>query len=219
MKPNCKKTGWTLTELLVVMAVMAILMGISVPAAKKLIESFEGSTGARSIIDAALSNARAIAVREQRYAGVRFQADLSGKQYLVFIIHDQQNTNLANGFRTVEGRKPMPLPKNIGVISEKYKTNTELFDSAKYTEAISCSVVFSPAGRFVIHDVRFKGKMMLGAGTIMLEDVKNYQSVNTFLIYDIKKFAVVPSNNRWDGYLEKLNAEYVNPYTGQVVKK
>ena len=219
MRQNRKKTGWTLTELLVVVAIMALLLGISVPSAKKLLESFEGSSGARSLIDAALASARAIAVSQQRYAGIRFQQDSAGRQYLVFVIHDKQNTSLANGFRAVEGRKPMPLPKDIGVISEKYKTNVELAVQGNYTEVISCSVVFSPAGRFVIHDVRFKGKMMLGTGTITLKDEKDYQSVNGFFIYDMKKLAAVPSNNRWDGYLKNTEVEFVNPYTGQLVEK
>ena len=46
-------------------AVMAILLGISVPTAQHLKKSFESSTGVRNLINAALSNARAIAIRRE----------------------------------------------------------------------------------------------------------------------------------------------------------
>ena len=122
-----KQSGISLTEILVVIGIIAILMGVSIPAAKQLVNSFESGTGTRQLINAALSNARAIAVREQAYAGVRFQQDTNGNTYLIFIIHDPDydptnapkplGTDLANGFRAVTGRKPMRLPKDVGVLS------------------------------------------------------------------------------------------------------
>jgi prepilin-type N-terminal cleavage/methylation domain-containing protein len=53
-----KQSGISLTEILVTISIMAILMAISVPAAKSLMASFESGTGARQLINAALSNAR-----------------------------------------------------------------------------------------------------------------------------------------------------------------
>ena len=120
----------TLTELLVVIAVMALLLGISVPTVQHLKDSFESSTGVRHLINAALSNARAIAVRHQAYAGVRFQEDAEGNTCMIFIIHDPGydpanapdplGTGLANGFRAVTGRKPMRLPEDVGVCQLSY---------------------------------------------------------------------------------------------------
>jgi Tfp pilus assembly protein FimT len=110
-----KQSGISLTEILVVVGIIAVLMGVSIPAAKQLAGSFETGTGVRQLINAALSNARAIAVREQTYAGVRFQQDAEGHTYMIFIVHDKAATGLANGFRAVMGRKPMQLPENVSV--------------------------------------------------------------------------------------------------------
>ena len=100
-------------------SIMAILMAISVPAAKSLMASFDSGTGVRQLINAALSNARAIAVRQQTYAGVRFQQDANGDTYMIFIVSDP-TPNRADGFRVVKGRKPMKLPENVGVMDTSY---------------------------------------------------------------------------------------------------
>jgi hypothetical protein len=72
------------------------------------------------MISAALSNARAIAMKEQRYAGIRFQVSynpdnpLRAEQYMIFIIHDPALG--AYFFRAIEGIKPIKLPQNVGVM-------------------------------------------------------------------------------------------------------
>lgn len=220
MNNDRKQSGLTLTELLVVVAIMAIMFSISVPAAKALFASLDQSAGTRSIINAALSNARAIAIREGAYAGVRFQMDSTGKQHLVFVINDKIATGLANGFRSVDGRKPMPLSEHVHAISLKYTTDADLKDAVKFTEAVSFSVVFNASGNMVIHPVRFNGTMFQGTQKITFDDGKNSDSVNSFLIYDTREWdknKVAP----WTGYLLGVSKspEYVNPYTGQLVDK
>jgi Tfp pilus assembly protein FimT len=153
----------TLTELLVVIAIMAILLGISVPTAQRLMDSFESSTGVRHLINAALSNARAIAVRQQAYAGVRFQPDKDGNTYMIFIVQDTQATGLANGFRAVEGRKVMKLPEDVGVIIYHTFVDADLDTStnagkAVWNDAHTFSVIFSPQGKMTIHAVRVRNK-------------------------------------------------------------
>jgi len=183
---NRRKTirALTLTELLVIMSVMVILLAISIPAAKKLSESLESSAGTRSIIDAAMSNARAMAVHEGHYAGVRFQQDSNGQFYLTLIIN--KDTGLADGFRVVEGKKPMKFPENVGAMDGKrvertfHPTTGELLSATDYPldntflsdnpayfvdgkqiyywDACTFSIVFSPSGKLVTQQVRVCNK-------------------------------------------------------------
>jgi prepilin-type N-terminal cleavage/methylation domain-containing protein len=181
---NKKIQAMTLTEILVVMSVMVILLAIAAPVARKLAQSLGESTGTRSIISAAMANARAIAIREQKYAGVRFQQDSNGQFYLTLVIN--KDTGLADGFRIVEGKKPMKFPENIGIMDGKWVTrnlnpngtlstptidntldNTHLSDNATnfldgkqvyYWDACTFSIVFSPSGKLVTQQVRVCNK-------------------------------------------------------------
>ena len=72
--------GFSLSEMLVVISVIILLIGIGIPAARQITDSFESSAGLRNVISAALSNARAIATKNQKYAGLRFQQDQNGRQ-------------------------------------------------------------------------------------------------------------------------------------------
>lgn len=120
-----KRKGVTLTEMAVVMGIVALLVGLTIPAVNMLFNSFESESGAKSMISAALASARAIAAKEQRYAGIRFQKRydpnnpdiLSASQYIVFIIQDPTLTGTFGfGFRAVEGIQPIKLPDSIGVM-------------------------------------------------------------------------------------------------------
>jgi prepilin-type N-terminal cleavage/methylation domain-containing protein len=242
---NKKIQAMTLTEILVVMSVMVILLAIAAPVARKLAQSLGESTGTRSIVSAAMANARAIAIREQKYAGVRFGQDSSGKQYLVLIIHDPAGTNLANGFRVVEGRKPMALPEKIGVIAGGTYTDASLGTVAGMTNATTFSVIFSQAGKFVIHPVQVRNKdgkidtvsppstdkvfnvqsQVTSDYAMFIQDdyvslgLAKENSVPSFIIYEKKELDKVAASLRWSGYFSMLDKEFVNPYTGELVKK
>ncbi len=125
--------GFSLSEMLVVISVIVLLIGIGIPAARQIIDSFESSAGLKNVISAALSNARAIAIKnpECAYAGLRFQQDQNGRGYMIFIIRDSSDiptvkeidadpevtgTGLVNGFRAVKGLKPIKLPANVGLM-------------------------------------------------------------------------------------------------------
>jgi prepilin-type N-terminal cleavage/methylation domain-containing protein len=190
---NRRSNGLSLMEILVTVSIMAILMGISIPAAKSLMASFESGTGARQLINAALSNARAIAVREQTYAGVRFQQDAAGHTYIVFIVHDPAATGDAEGFRAVTGRKPMKMPEDITVLQT--------------------SVVFSPQGKLTIHRVQCLHGVtndtvfnVAGADAMFADEAEGdvLNSVQSIIIGSKKEPGV-------------STTEYISPYTGELV--
>ena len=251
---NRRKTirALTLTELLVIMSVMVILLAISIPAAKKLSESLENSAGTRSIIDAAMSNARAMAVHEGHYAGVRFQQDSAGGQYLILIIHDPNQTGLANGFCAVKGRKPTALPQNVGAtgcrVQQDWKnnkpddwdlaSNPSMADTCLNTnvshvgmnDATTFSIVFSPSGKFAIHLVRLaippSGFRQDEPESPTPSGYQEENSVSGFRIYNKRELAkaqaIKPTPKPWTAVptgLSNLDTEFVNPYTGELVKK
>ena len=173
MRNKKLKNGFSLSELMVVIAVMAMLIGIGVPATKAMLDSFNSSAGLRSMVAAAMSNARATAIQKGKYAGIRFQTAADGNQYMVFIVHDDMATGLANGFRTVIGQKPMKLPGEGRVMDLKLRQDTtapeiptavdivddtgidsdiELYDTTTFC------VIFSPAGKLVTHEVRIRNR-------------------------------------------------------------
>lgn len=193
-------------EVLVVMAIMAILMGVSIPAAKALMASFESGTGTRQLINAALSNARAIAVREQTYAGVRFQQDKAGNTYIVFIEHDPDpapdGTGLANGFRAVQGRKPMKLPESVS-----------LSGASKLTGP---TVVFSPSGKLTIHPVRTSSKDGMAANDTIFNTQANVDAGMAMFVQDSGDVNSIQSVTIQDKKGVSVT-EYISPYTGELV--
>ncbi len=166
-------TGLTLIEMTLVVATMALLMGLAVPAIRSLMKSFQTESGVRSMIDAALSSARAMAMSQQRYVGVRFQklctsddpleplkTVLNAPQYMIFIVHDEQrNLGLANGFRAVEGLEPMKLPDTMGVIDLTGITSDANIDElSELSDATTFSIIFAPSGKLAVHEVRVRNR-------------------------------------------------------------
>ena len=183
MRKQKIKTGFTLTELITVIAIIVLLVAIGVPAAREVLESFESSVSVRHLVSAALASARAIAVREQAYAGVRFQQDLDGNQYMIFIVNDPDigpwlPGNL--GCRAVAGYNPMKLPKSVCVMDLKVKadyddsipveveidiegvddatSNGNIAQPAQLTDTTTFSILFSPAGKLVTRQMRVRNK-------------------------------------------------------------
>jgi len=198
-----KQFGMSLMEVLVVVGTIAILLGVSLPVAKQLARLFESSTGVRQLINAALSHARAIAVREQAYTGVRFQQDADGNTYLIFIIHDKDATGDAQGFRAVVGRKPMKLPEGVSVRAAVRKSDDTLSVNNYF------SVVFSPAGKLTVHEVQCLPTVPTDTifGTMFTEDADSWFSVQGFDLVKKEK----------DGPGLESTTEYISPYTGELV--
>ena len=242
MKIFSEKKGFTLTELLVVVAVISLLVGIGITAARGLLESFESSKGVRNVISAALSSARAMALKEGQYAGVRFEADVNGNYYLILVINDEVKAGYVNGFCAIEGRKPIKLPADVGVMDLKIKNDytlapsawneldvvadTDIDEAAELTDAGTFSVVFSKAGRLVTHYVRVSGNddVFNAPGVAMFvqddystEGLHQEYSRNSFVIYSKREFSKIDAAGRYTDYLQLLEKEYINPYTGELV--
>ncbi len=169
-----KKDGLTLVEMTLVIATIALLVGFGLPAVRALVHSFESTSGTRSMIGAALSSARAMAVKNQRYTGVRFQklcrskdpsnpliGLLDAPQYMIFIVLEEPKDmgGLAIGFRAVEGLEPVKLPDSIGVLDiSQISSNSDIDEAHELNDASAFSIIFSPSGKLVVRDVRVRNR-------------------------------------------------------------
>jgi prepilin-type N-terminal cleavage/methylation domain-containing protein len=179
MKLKKIQSGVSLMELTVVIAIMAILLGISLPVARDLVGSIGSEGSVRGMISAALASARATAIRDQRYAGIRFQEDTEGNQYMIFIVNDHARTGLVLGFRASEKVKPVRLPDNVGVMDRIVRIEhgpddsdaedlgaqgiiVDDFDNSilnrTITDTTSFSIIFSPSGKLVVQEVRVRNR-------------------------------------------------------------
>ncbi len=272
MKAKFGHSGISLTEMTVVVAIVAVLAGFGLPAIRGLVNSFETEGGTRAMISSALASARAIAAKEQRYAGIRFQHRydpqnpdfLKTSQYMIFIVHEEPKKigNIGNGFRAVQGQEPIKLPTTIGVMDLLLSTDAPLIEpnlddsdpanrdqegrNIYLTDATSFSVLFSPSGRLVIHDVRVRNKdgdfqplnpgdseddifnspqniNQFNRGMFVQDDYSELglgaeSSRNNFVVYDREKFRQMTSEERFD-YLFSLDPIYINAYTGTIINR
>ena len=220
--------GLTLTEMTVVVAVAAMLTALSMPAVRTFFSSMATSGDTRALISASLASARAIAAKEQRYAGIRFQkaydpkGPLYAPQYMIFIVHDYDKTGLANGFRAVEGIQPIKLSDDVGVID----AGTAISDPNTLINATTFSIVFSPSGKLVIHPVRARNRDGQ-TGTLSQDDIFNTKAnvdAGIGMFYqDDPASGLYQESSRSNfviyekGKLNQLKQVYINPYTGTIV--
>lgn len=248
MKAKSKQSGLTLMEMTLVIAVVALLTILGLPAIRTFFNSFELSGGTKSMISAALASGRAIAASRQHYAGIRFQKryqeDNKGCQYMIFIINDTEigpgkAGNL--GCRAVKGIEPIKLPDSVGVMDLRKNYNEEVRDvisKADFNDTTTFSILFSPSGKLVIHELwvrnrddstaskddifNTKSNVQNGIGMFLQDessgDRRREPSRNSFIIYDKTRFDEVDKNRRYSDYLEDLEVIYINPYTGTMIK-
>ena len=272
MKAKSKQSGLTLTEMTVVVASIALLAVIGLPAVRAFVHSFETEGGTKRMIGAALSSARAMAAEKHRYVGIRFQkaynrnaADpldpLTAPQYMIFVVHDPASepngTGLANGFRAIEGLKPIKLPDSVGVMDLRYRpdlvappgddrvdTDSEISNPNIFRDTTTFSIVFSPSGKLVTHEVRIRNKngrvndssnddvfntaFNVESKKIAMFHQDDYPAMglwqeysrNNFIIYDTKEFTQAYKRGQaWSDYLVNVapKAIYINPYTGTII--
>ena len=177
------RKAFTLFELMVSVAIIAALVAILVPSVRAMRKSYE-STGAEGMVNSALASARAIAIREHKYAGIRFQLEYAPtkkvfdrSQYMVFVVYEEPRKmgNLGDGgFRAVDGLKPMKLPSETMVMDLNLRTGDESSTNYKavssdsdfvatdldknIVDMASFSIIVSPAGRVVTYQVRVRNR-------------------------------------------------------------
>jgi len=239
MKVKPRQSALTLMEMTVVISVIAMLTVFGLPAIRAFFNSFESRGAARSMISAALASARAIAAKEQHYAGIRFQnryqENGEGCQYMIFIINDTEiGPGVAGnlGCRAVKGLEPIKLPDSVGVM-EVVNSDDEIDGDDELTDKTTFSIIFSPSGKLVIHNlwVRSRGSeddifntqinVANRTGMFVQDEITNdiEPSKNSFRIYDKDIFEKINPNRRWSDYLEDLEAIYINPYAGTMINR
>jgi prepilin-type N-terminal cleavage/methylation domain-containing protein len=249
------KKAFSLIEMLVVIVVIAMLVAIAIPGIKAMQKSFD-STGAEGMISAALATAKTLAIKNDQYAGVRFQKAgdpnnaLKADQYMIFITYLEYRKagNLTDAFCAVEGYKPIKLPENTGVMDMTgINADSDINDDAELVNATSFSIVFSPAGKLVIHNVRVRNKdgkdyndsppsndavfniesVVSDGNAMFLQDdyptvgLYKEQSRKQFVIYDCGELKKLDRDRRYSDYLKELKEKhlvYVNPYTGELIR-
>ncbi len=189
MKLNHRQSGLSLIEETLVVAIVAVLLFLAVPAAKYLFNNMETPAGVKSLISSALNSAKAIASREQKYVGIRFQhacykdpqgniqpelSPLKMPQYMIFIGYQppkQTASNDQDTFTAIEGIEPIKLPENIGVMdlvinqTNVINTDSEIDEDVELLDTTTFSIVFSPSGKLVVRDILTRNRDGLTSGS------------------------------------------------------
>ncbi|MHC4123844.1 MAG: pilus assembly FimT family protein [Planctomycetota bacterium] len=181
MKTKRKKSGITLIETVTVVGIIALLAVFSMPAIRGLMDSQANQVATGALIGSALSSARAVAAKHQRYAGIRFQHEYDanapnglGSQYMIFILNEEPRKmgNLTIGYKAVGGIEPIKLPDNFGVMDLIIRTDlvdasntdyisiapADMSNSVSITDTTTFSIVFSPSGKLLRHAVRTRNR-------------------------------------------------------------
>lgn len=190
--------AFTLIEMLIVVTIMAILLALSVPAVSSILRSHRW-TASENTVRGALSMARGYALQHQCYAGVRFQQDNEGRQYLVLI----ENVEAGNVFNAVPNVKPTVLPSGMGAITldvENSGFEDDYLDADESDQwclrgATTFCIVFSPTGQLVAKEVQIRRRLLEDATFNEIVEVDTGNAI----LYDDGWYAGPTAPQDWCG--------------------
>jgi prepilin-type N-terminal cleavage/methylation domain-containing protein len=215
----------------------------------------------------AIKNGHYAGVRFQKEYNKKGPLEANQYMIFIIYNSDSQITNWVCGFVAVEGYKPMKLPVNISVIDKMVRNDydptanwcnqinerplieADLDDSdvanldpignnRNITDISTFSIVFSPAGKLVSHEVRCRGNLSISDDVfntrnnvtakppigMFFEDnhddfgIGVEMSRREFVLYDREKFEKMTNKTQRMNYLNGLKPMYINPYTGEIIK-
>lgn len=120
-----RRKAFTLTELLVVMAIAGILAAVSIPAVSSMMQSYH-LTGSCQAILGQMTMARQEALSKNRSVQVRFYlcADKQGNKAYRAIQAFRENTDVAGNSDMVAVTKPYVLPEGMWIVFGGPNNNT-----------------------------------------------------------------------------------------------
>ena len=247
MREHGRHFGFTLVEMLVVMALMAAVLALVLPAYSLIIEGAKQSQ-MDNAIKAALGAARTHAIKTQKYAGVRFQFDRDGwrkgRQYAVLI---EKGTDLSNTYQfvAVPNIRPLTMPKGMGVIVESgvnFDTDDEILDGTTF------SILFSPRGKLSVltvqmyrrddNDTIFGNQAAVQSNPepgeppapLLYYDNNSWDQTDSvswaeyepsmlgLYVFDVATIGGMKPGERYDRYVSKLAPVLINRYTGSIIE-
>ena len=160
------------------MSIIIIVSGISIFSIRAAMDAFESRDNVQGLISSAIANAKALAAKEGKLAGIRFQKiyDPSGvenaSQYMIFIVSDAEsasNLTASRMFVAAKGKRAIKLPDSIGVMDlrlgfpqgshdEYINTDNEIATTQYLSDTTTFSIIFNPTGKLISIPVNVRNR-------------------------------------------------------------